>query len=338
MVSIVLLSFNRPECLREALASLLQQSYENLEIIVVDNPSPSSDEVARLVSEYPNVKLIRNSHNLGYTGGMNIGIAQAAGDYVYLTEDDIVLEGGCIQRLVEYLDENPAADLIAPIMYDKTEKTIRCAGGNFELGAVYRMKIFGAGEFDMGQFPQPFAVTFINGATMFARRDFWQHFKGFREEYFMYGDEVELCARVIEAGRRMAVVPQAKVYHFEPLETAPSPEIEFHKIKNFFSLYLLHAPIRILPEFVLRYAVVNLRRAFSSDQKIIWPTIKAWSWVFLKSPALLSERFRHRKLPGFELKQRSAIETDEYLRSGADVSLPEIKVLTPKCSTNHPAK
>jgi GT2 family glycosyltransferase len=287
------LSYNRPSLLEESLASLLHQSYPNVEIAVVDNPSPASAQVEKIVSQCPGVKLIRNSHNLGYTGGMNKGIEQATGDYVFLTEDDIVLASDCIERLVEYLDDHGSVDLVSPIIYNKAEKTIRCAGGDFALTAVYRITFYGAGERDTGQFPRPFDVNYIDGATMFARRDFWQRFKGFRAEYFMYVDAVELCARVIKSGKRMSVVPQAKVYHFEPADQPMSQEIEFHKIKNFFSLYLLHAPARVLPEFICRYAGINtVRTLLGRNGHRPLTFLKALLWVARKTPALLKERQR----------------------------------------------
>jgi GT2 family glycosyltransferase len=293
-VSVVLLSYNRPAYFREALASLLNQSYENLEITVVDNPSPASGEVASITGKHQSVKLIRNATNLGYAGGMNAGIKQATGQYVFLTEDDIVLDRNCIEHLVRYNDEHPSADLLTPLIYNKTEQTIRCAGGEFVLGAVYRMNIYGAGEQDAGQFSQPFEVGYIDGATMFASSQFWKRFKGFRPEYFMYVEAVELCARVIKSGKKMTVVPEAKVYHFEPTQKAILPEIEFHKLKNFFSLYLLHAPARHLPEFVCRYAIINAGRALlgktGSPPKAFF---KALLWVARKTPSLLRERLKH---------------------------------------------
>jgi GT2 family glycosyltransferase len=292
LVSVVLLSYNRPTFLREALVSLLNQSYRHLEIAVIDNPSPSSAEVARIVSQYPNVKLIRNPTNLGYAGGMNAGITQATGHYVFLTEDDIVPAADCVERLVEYMDEHSASDLVMPIIYNKAEKTIRCAGGDFALDAVYRKQTFGVGELDTGQFPQPFDVKYIDGAAMFARNSFWQRFKGFRAEYFMYVEAVELCARVRKAGQKMTVVPQAKVYHFEPPEQATPPEIEFHKLKNFFSLYLLHAPARYLPEFVCRYAIINtVRTLFGKSENHPRTFLRALWWVTKKTPSLLKERY-----------------------------------------------
>ena len=292
-VSIVLLSYNRPAYLEEALASLMGQSYKDLEITVVDNPSPASDEVARVVSRYPNVKLIQPDSNLGYAAGMNRGIAKASGAYVCLTEDDILLEQDCIQQLVDYLKSELSADLVAPIIYNKTSRTIRCAGGHTELGGVYRRKIFGWDESDSGQFPEPFEVNYVDGATMLARKDFWDQFKGFREEYFMYVDSAELCARVARDGRRMTIVPQAKVYHFEPAAGPTTPDLEFHKLKNFFSLYLLHAPARILPEFVCRYAIINgLRSLFAKTGSSPRVFFKALLWVARKTPGLLRERTR----------------------------------------------
>lgn len=291
-VSIVLLSYNRPTLLEEALASLLHQSYENIEVTVVDNPSPASGEIARVVSQYPQVRLIQNDVNLGYSGGMNKGIASASGAYVCLTEDDIVLESDCIQQLVKHLEADPSAALIAPISYSKTARTIICAGGNFALDGVYRKEVYGAGEQDAGQFAEPFDVNYIDGATMFARRDFWTRFKGFREEFFMYVDAVELCARVRKAGGRLTIVPQAKVFHFEAAAHAVSPEIEFHKLKNFFSLYLLHAPARVLPEFICRYAVWDTLRSVFMRNRRLRPRFRALFWALRRTPQLLRERHR----------------------------------------------
>jgi GT2 family glycosyltransferase len=276
--------------LREALVALLDQSYDDLEIIVVDNPSPASKEIAQFVSQYPHIKLIQHELNLGYTGGMNKGIANAAGDFVCLTEDDIVMDKYCIQRFVEHMEEHPSAGLIAPIIYNKAGRNIRWAGGRFELGSIYRMKIFGAGESDVGQFPAPFEVSFIDGATMFARAELWKKLRGFRDDFFMYAEAVELSIRVAKLGKKLEVVPQAKVYHFEPPDTPVAPEIEFHKIKNFFSLYLLHAPLRILPEFAFRYAVLNTLRSLLSAQGDALLRLRALCWVLRRTPGLLRER------------------------------------------------
>src|SRR5436309_10645241 len=90
-ISAVVLSYNRPAMLVRALESVYRQGYPSLEVIVVDNRSPSSDAVAQVVERFPGVRFLPQSENLGYAGGMNVGLGAATGDFIHLTEDDIVL-------------------------------------------------------------------------------------------------------------------------------------------------------------------------------------------------------------------------------------------------------
>ncbi len=292
LISVVLLSYNRPHYLVQALESLYRQTYKNLEVIVVDNPSKASEDIAKLAKGFSGLKLVRPHQNLGYAAGMNLGLSQVTGEYVFLTEDDILTAPSCIENLFAYVSGSNTHGLVAPIIYNQEAKTIRCAGGQVQLGPIYRTEIFGWGEVDDGQFAEPFEVNYIDGATMFSRKDFWRQFKGFREEYFMYVDSVELCTRVANLGVPMTIVPAAKVYHFEPPADSPSPEIEFHKLKNFFSLYLLHAPTRILPEFICRYAILNGLRTLLHRTGYQRKTFfRALVWVARQTPSLLRERY-----------------------------------------------
>ena len=293
-VSVVVLSYNRPAYLGKALASIEAQTHQACEVTVVDNPSPASEEVARLVGQFTGFKLFRSDVNLGYAAGMNRGLALSAGEYTLLTEDDIVLERDCIGHLVSYAEANPETGLAGPVIYNRSEGTIRCAAGDFELGGVYRMKIHGAGERDRGQFARPVHVTYIDGAVMFARTDFWRRLGGFREEFFMYGESVELCAKAAKTGKALTLVPQAKVHHFEPPPGAnSSPEFAFHRYKNFFALYLLHARARHLPEFFARYAALGLPRAAAAGHAR--PFLRALAWTARRAPSLLRERLDGRK-------------------------------------------
>jgi GT2 family glycosyltransferase len=288
------LSYNRPAYLAEALASVRAQTYEPCGVTVVDNPSPASEEVAQLVERYPDFKLFRSRINLGYAAGMNRGLELSTGDYTLLTEDDIVLDPDCLRQLVEYMEADPETGMAGPVIYNKSEGTIRCAAGEFELGGVFRMKIHGEGERDEGQFPRPLRVTYIDGAVMFARTDFWRRLGGFREEFFMYVEAVELCAKVAKMGKALTLVPQAKVYHFEPPPGAnSSAEFAFHRYKNFFALYLLHARARRLPEFFARYAGLGLPRAAANGS--LRPFLRALGWTARRAPSLLRERMNGRR-------------------------------------------
>lgn len=290
-VSVAVLSYNRPACLAEALESIRAQTFEPHEVTVVDNLSPESEEVARVVGRFQGFRLFRSPSNLGYAAGMNRGLELSAGEYTLLTEDDIVLERDCLRRLVEHASAQPAQGLAAPVIYNRTQGTIRSAGGERTLGGVYRVKNYGEGEPDQGQFARPYDVGFVDGAALFARTEFLRGLGGFREEFFMYGEAVELCARVLKAGGRLTVVPGARVLHFEPPPRAnDSPEFSFHRYKNLFLLYLLHAPARNLPEFFCRYAGLGLARAAADGS--LRPFLRALAWAARRAPALLKERRR----------------------------------------------
>ena len=292
LVSVVVLSYDRPESLKQSLDSIVSQSYGNLEVIVVDNKSKSSGKIAKLLAHYPTMRLVANRNNLGFTGGMNRGLREASGTYVYFTEDDLIVEENCISTLVEYMERNPSTGLASPIIYNNEDNTIRCAGGDVALDAVYRKEVFGAGAKDTGQFQRAFDVNFIAGAAIFGPLELLRRLNGFREDFFMYSEDHELCLRVLKLGLGISVVPGAKVFHCEQSVPALNPTIEFHKLKNFFCLYLLHAPVRVLPEFYLRYGVINFLRALGTDGVRAWSIIKAFCWFAFKAPSLIVERRR----------------------------------------------
>jgi len=292
LTSIVVVSYDRPDYLPAALNSIAAQSYPNVEVIVVDNPSKSSNEIANIVDRYDGVKLARNAENLGFTGGMNRGIEEANGVYVYCTLDDIVLHPDCISAFVSYAEQHPADGLLSGIQINDDEETIRCAGGVYTLSPVFKRTIVGAGEKEMGQFAEPFQVNYIPGGMIFARLDLMRRLNGFRKQFFMYSEDTDLCARVTKAGRTITIVPHARAFVSDAPHAFKHEGIAFHKVKNLFSLYLLHARLRVLPEFYLRYGVINFLRALVSDRKIVWPMLRAWGWFLRNAPGFLRERYR----------------------------------------------
>jgi GT2 family glycosyltransferase len=290
-VSVVVLSHNRPRLLRDALASVRAQSERSLEIVLVDNPSPASPAVRALTAEFPGVRLITPATNVGFTGGMNLGLAAARGPFVVFTEDDLTLDGECVRRLVTHLDSNPQVGLVTGLMLNRDDGTIRCAGGRVRLGPVFRFEVIGEGEGDAGQYAAPFPVEYIPGALIAARRARLQEFGGFRDDFFMYHDDVELCLRVRRAGYSVVVVPAARAAHARPDSSTVSPPLAVHKVKNLYAVYLLHAEVGVLPEFFLRYAILPMIRGSGAGRRA---TGAALSWTASRLRRLLGDRRRLR--------------------------------------------
>src|SRR5262245_59821271 len=115
-VSIVLVSYDRPDDLLRSIATVFGQSCRPLELIVVDNLGPTSDRIRRSVRALQSpdgveVRLIALMENLGFAGSVNKGLEAARGRYVYITLDDLLLESPLVATLVEYIDRHPQCAL-----------------------------------------------------------------------------------------------------------------------------------------------------------------------------------------------------------------------------------
>lgn len=290
-LTIVVLSYNRPELLDRALQSIAAQTFGDRDVIVIDNPSPESARIREVVGAFPDVRLIANAWNSGFTGGMNQGLAEAAGEFIYLTEDDIEMDCECLAMLVGFLEDHPEVGLAGPVMWNLRTPTIRCAGGRFTLGSIYQMRINAAGQGDLTE-TAPFETMYLPGAMILARTSTLRAIGGFHPDFFMYGEDVELCARTLKKGLNIAIVPKARVYHHDPPDAPVSTLLAFHKQKNLAALYLLHAPARVLPMFVARYVILDGIRRLLTNRSTLPTWIKAWSWAARRSPHLLAQRWK----------------------------------------------
>lgn len=292
-VSVVVLSHARPALLAQALRSLALQTWTDRETLVVDNASDASAAVREVVAAFPEARLVASPLNLGYAGGMNLGWRAAAGEHVLLTEDDIVLAPDCVERLLTFAANRPECGVTAPLMLNRRAGTIRCAGLHISLGPVFRQTVLGADEPDDGRFAMPTSVDAVPGAAILVRRDLLERMGGFRDDFFLYYEDVEFCLRVRGKGLTIWVDPSARVWHHEPVGR-PSPGTSFHMQKNLYTTYALHAPGRVLPGFVVRYVVADTMRALVRDPAQARRNALAALWVLRRIRALLADRRRIR--------------------------------------------
>jgi GT2 family glycosyltransferase len=287
-VSVALLSYNRPEFLREALASLAAQTLRPHELLVIDNCSPRAAEIAKAVANCPQARLIVSARNLGFAAGMNVGLRIADGDFILLTEDDIVLAPDALEKLVARAAASHC--IVGPMLLNRREGTVRCAGGHVRLGTRLEFELFGSGAPDDGRFDQPRAVEFLPGAILCARREIWNRIEGFREEYFLYFEDVELCVRANSLGIDLEYLPNARVRHFEPTGDAPPDWLNALKVLNFLRTYLLLAPSEVLPMFMARYFLWSPVKDLARGRRSGWHSIRALFSILPELPSLLRQR------------------------------------------------
>lgn len=236
-VAIILVNWNGLQDTLECLASLSTQTYRDWTAIVVDNDS--RDDPSEIVTRYPNVVLLRNSDNLGFCGGNNVGIRKAAelgAEYSWILNNDTEVAPDCLFHLTEMLDHNASLGAAAhPIIYYDDRRLYWFAGGIFRNGLpAHRGYMKPIDEVDPGQF----TTEILTGCSFLVRTHVLQELEGFDENYFCYAEDVDLSMRIKALGYGLGYTPKAVVWHKVSRSTGMrSPIMLYYKHRNM--LYFL---------------------------------------------------------------------------------------------------
>jgi len=216
-VAVILLNWNTAEETIECINSLKKVDYRNFEIILVDNGSTndSFDIIKRTFSK-SEVILIKNKQNLGFSGGNNVGIKQALEnktDYTFLLNNDTIVNQELLSTLVEFMEDNPQAGIVAPIMffYNRPDY-IWFAGGIMDRNTGIGNHI-GYEEKYSSKFDKIIECNFITGCGMFFRSKVFNEVGFFDTDYFHTSEDADLCFRVIDKGYKLYLNPKAKLWH-----------------------------------------------------------------------------------------------------------------------------
>jgi GT2 family glycosyltransferase len=234
--AIVLTHGGAEEVTAACLDSLLRQDYPALTVLLVDNASfDGSGE--RLRDRYPSIRYLNTGGNIGYTGGNNRGIEHAlasGADYVFILNNDTVVEPACVSLLVNSARQVPAAGAIAPkILYHSDPGRIWFAGGDYSWVRALGNHRREMEPDDPGEPPRLDEITFVTGCAFLMPAGVARAVGGFREDYFIYCEDVELSLRLARRGYRMYYQPAARLLHREePRKSLSSPFATVQRDRN----------------------------------------------------------------------------------------------------------
>ncbi|SEG52524.1 hypothetical protein SAMN05421819_3302 [Bryocella elongata] len=240
-LSIIIVSFNTRELLRECITSALQLSAPfSSELFVVDNAS--RDGSAEMVAEtFPQVRLLRTTENVGFGRANNLALEQACGRYLVLLNSDAFLHEDALQRAIAHMDANPGcaaggARLISrdgsPQPSARMFHTV--LGDAIVLsGLAYRYprsRFFGRLDRTWSDLTQPASVDWIPGAFAILRPEALQRVGNFDPAFFLYYEEVDLCRRLKNAGYEVCYWPDIVVTHIGGESSRQLKTLEFSSI------------------------------------------------------------------------------------------------------------
>ena len=242
-LSVVIVSYNVSGYLRECLKSVRSATRTiDSEIIVVDNNS--SDDSCEMVSlEYPEVTLIRNGTNEGYAKANNQAIRLSKGRYVLLLNPDTIVMNDTFIKCIGFMELHKDAAALGIKMTDGDGEYLPESKRSLPTVSSAFFKAFGISSL----FPsvKPFNKYYLSssgadetvvteviaGAFMFIRKEVLDITGLLDEDFFMYGEDIDISYRFIKAGYRNYYFPEAVVTHFKGCST---PRDNYDDILNFY--------------------------------------------------------------------------------------------------------
>jgi GT2 family glycosyltransferase len=215
-VGVVILNHNGKLLTEACIQSVIASSYQNHEIILVDNAS-TDDSVAYLREQYPDIYFVENAENIGVAAGRNSGFRSAVArghSYILSLDNDARIAPTMMEALVAIAGTDPAIGILGPKTYD-AERTnlIQCTGGRI----TYTQNVCaerGAGEEDRGQYEQMGEVDYFPGCGFMARREVFERLNFVDESFYGYGHEdTDFGVRARQLGYRILYVPEAVMWH-----------------------------------------------------------------------------------------------------------------------------
>jgi GT2 family glycosyltransferase len=215
-VGVVILNHNGSLLAERCLRSVIESSYPNKDVILVDNGS-TDGSVGYLRMLFPDLIILENSENLGIAGGRNRGFREAnrrGNDYILSLDNDARMDSQLIEALVEVAQSAPRIGVVGPKTYsDDGSGTIQCTGGRI----TYTQNVCaqrGLGETDRGQYDKIEDVDYFPGFGFMARREVFEKLNFLDESFYGYGHEdTDFCLRAAQLGYRVVYVPRAVLWH-----------------------------------------------------------------------------------------------------------------------------
>jgi GT2 family glycosyltransferase len=264
-LSVIILNYNTKQLLRDCLKSVLASTGPyKIETIVSDNGS-TDGSVDMVKREFSSVRLLENNANLGFSKGNNVAIKQARGRHVLLLNSDTVVQPYAFAKMIVKADSDPQIGALGPKILLANGELDPSARRNFPNPANAFLRLFGLSRLSnyniTGPVDQEMEVEAIMGACMLVPRDIIEKVGMLDEEFFFYGEDLDWCYRIKEAGFKIVYYPAAQILH---LKSASSRNIPFKIVKVAYAamkiFYRKHyAPRYPAPFNWLVYAGINLR-------------------------------------------------------------------------------
>jgi GT2 family glycosyltransferase len=327
-LSVVIVNYNVKYFLEQALLSVRRASaHLPVEVFVVDNNSVDGS-VAMVRKKFPEVQLIANTSNVGFSAANNQAIRQARGEYVLLLNPDTVVEEDTFEKCLHFMDAHPEAGSLGVKMIDGAGIFLPESKRGFPSPLVAFYKAFGLSRlfprsrvfnhYHLGYLDpdQTHEVEVLSGAFMWLRRSVLDEIGLLDDTFFMYGEDIDLSYRIVKAGYKNYYFPETTIIHYKGESTKKG---SLNYVRTFYQAMMIFARKHFSGEkmrlFISMIQVAIYFRAFLTlvnawARKLAYPLLDTaligggllfiknfWATQYFKDPDYYQPAFYYFNLP-----------------------------------------
>ena len=286
-LSIIIVNYNTADMLVRCLHSIRSQSFNNPEVIVVDNASQDNSlEVTQ--GSLPWVKVIANKQNLGFAKANNQALKISNGKYIYFLNPDTEVKEGAFDAIIEFMESNPEVGLagtriVNPDGSSQSSIERRYPGQRYSRGELSGLN----GD-----------IAWVLGASMIVRRSVIRDIGGFDQRFFIYGEDLDLCLSVRRAGWTIGYISNAVAVHWGGASENDTLPVELWKKKldAEFLFYKKHYSKKTIRAIRRANILQALWRIFTLNLTLPFCKNKEFSQEKLDKYRLIFITFRERKI------------------------------------------
>lgn len=298
-LSVIIVNYNVRPFLENALTSVRKASRGiAVEIIVVDNAS-ADGSVQMVRQSFPEVTLIVNEQNRGFGAANNQAMRRAGGEYFLLLNPDTIVQENTFAVMLEFFRAHPEAGMAGCKVLNPDGTLQLACRRSFPTPWVAFTKVsglstilpssslFGRYNLTYRNPDENYEVDAVSGSFMFLRREVWEQTNGFDEQFFMYGEDLDLCYRVQRLGWKVYYVHETQIIHYKG-ESARRSDID--EVKHFYEAMRVfvqkHLQRGKFSDVILRTGIA-MREWIAFLGKVRRPLVSAVIDLFVIDAALL---------------------------------------------------
>lgn len=310
-LSTVIVSYNTRDLTVACIKSLMANTTgDRDEVIVVDNASADGSPAA-IESAFPDVIVVRNDENVGFARAVNQGLQLASGDFVMLLNPDCEVGPEAADLLIDYLHLHPAVGVVAPLVAHPEGRLDVLSAGYLPSAPRIAAHFFGLSRipFVGGRLHAlnlrpgansdiPREVEWVSGACLVASRSLFADLGGLSQRWFMYAEDMDFCARVLDRGLKVVHLPTARVTHEVGASSKTASMLWVDNLEDFYiQRFKPSRPTLFLWRLIFSLGLASRSAAYRFRAITRRQDAAAWMTKARTFDAFLRRSVRHRAVP-----------------------------------------